>query len=160
MHARRPASGAGGALTVVLTAVYVGVLVTGHAADEPYTTWLLPAVLLAAAATSAMRAVRVSEDRLAWVLLSAAMVTWAAAELVYSLWISHSRPEPYPSLADALWLLDYPLSGAALALMLRRRIGRVPAAFWVDGGLGIVTVLAVAFLGWNFAPTAPPARSR
>src|SRR3954447_25730718 len=90
-------------LTAVLTAVYAGVLATGHAADEPFATWLLPAVLLAAAVTCAKRAARLPADRLAWALLSAATVAWAAAELLSSLWISKLTPEPYPSPADALW---------------------------------------------------------
>ena len=51
---------------------------------------------------------------------------------------------PIPSIADALYLSFYPAVYVGLGLLLRARVGRLPAGLWLDGVIG---GLAVAALG-------------
>ena len=51
---------------------------------------------------------------------------------------------PFPSLADGLWLALYPLSFAAIAILVRHRFSRLPAGVWLDGVIGGTVVAAVA----------------
>ena len=46
--------------------------------------------------------------------------------------------DPYPSLADAMYLAFYPAAYVGLVLLLRARGGHFPASVWLDGAIGAV----------------------
>ena len=83
-------------------------------------------------------------DRGAWASFAVALGTYAAAEIVWRALYQDLDSPPYPSVADALWLLFYPASYAGLVLLVRGRSVRFSPRLWLDG---LVGGLAVATLG-------------
>ena len=73
-----------------------------------------------------------------------ALVTWTTGDLMWTLWLDNLADPPYPSPADAAYLLMYPAVYVALMLLIRSRLRRASVAQWLDGG---VVGLAVAAVG-------------
>jgi diguanylate cyclase (GGDEF)-like protein len=110
-------------------------------------TWLYDALTLCGAALVAARGWLVADERRAWLLLSAGMVSSAAGDIAYS---AMGADAPWPSLADPLYLGFYPLAYAALTLLLRSHAQRLPAAVWLDGltaGLALAGAAAALAFG-------------
>ena len=95
------------------------------------------------------RAVRVREERAAWALIAFGLAAWSAADLYYELVLSKLEEPPYPSIADAGWLVFYPACWVAVVLLMRRRIREFHASLWLDGivaALGVAAVTAALVL--------------
>jgi two-component system, cell cycle response regulator len=102
------------------------------------------AVELLAVAVCATRVVRRQSDRLAWGLMTVALVAWTGGDLLWTLWLDNVANPPYPSPADAAYLLMYPGAYASLMLLIRSRLRRASVAQWLDGGVVGLAVAAVA----------------
>ncbi|RJK93155.1 EAL domain-containing protein [Vallicoccus soli] len=80
----------------------------------------------------------------AWHLLAAALLTFVVGDSTYSLVVALTGAQnPFPSVADPVYLLTYPLLAASLATMRRRREvhhdrGALLDALCVTLGLGLV----------------------
>jgi two-component system, cell cycle response regulator len=137
----------------------VGVLVAGlalltahnwlHVAWPPvlpssWWDWLYNALEIGAAALCGARALTRRGDRAAWLAVTIGIAFFAAADMYYSLTWGDADVVPFPSLADALYLSFYPAVYIGIGLLLRSRVGRLPAGLWLDGVIG---GLAVAALG-------------
>jgi diguanylate cyclase (GGDEF)-like protein len=110
-------------------------------------TWLYDALTLGGAVLVGARGWLVAEERRAWLLLSAAMVSSAGGDIAYSVL---GVDAPWPSMADALYLGFYPLAYAALVLLLRSHADRLSAAVWLDGltaGLALAAAAAALAFG-------------
>ncbi|WP_205687585.1 putative bifunctional diguanylate cyclase/phosphodiesterase [Cellulomonas endophytica] len=83
----------------------------------------------------------------AWVLLAAGLGCLVAGDAVYAWYLDVLHREPFPSPADALYLLAYPLLVAGLSRLVRARRTARDAAGAVDSA--IVTV-GLALLAWVF----------
>src|SRR4051812_40940263 len=118
--------------------------VGGHGLDSFFNDWVYNALILAAAASCVVRAVRVPVDRAAWFLLGFGLTAWAAAEIYNTVYLSKLADPPYPSISDALWLTFYPSSYVAFVLLVRRRMRDAQASLWLDG---LVAALAVTTVG-------------
>jgi len=88
------------------------------------------------------RGVTSTRDRSVWLALGAAMLLSSGGDLAYSLVVAGSEPEPFPSIADPLYLAYYPLAIVSIVFFVRRRARDVPAVVWLDGA-----VFALAFGG-------------
>lgn len=82
---------------------------------------------------------------LPWVLIAVALTCWVAGDALWT-WFDHVvGTDPFPSVADWLYLLGYPVMAAGLAVLVRRRTGgAVQRASLLDAavlttGLGLVT---------------------
>ncbi|HET6867179.1 MAG TPA: diguanylate cyclase [Solirubrobacteraceae bacterium] len=106
--------------------------------------WLYNALEIAAAVLCGARAVARRRDRPAWLAVTIGIALFAAADMYYSLAWGDANVVPFPSLADALYLSFYPAVYVGIGLLLRSRVGRLPAGLWLDGVIG---GLAVAALG-------------
>ncbi|HWC39282.1 MAG TPA: hypothetical protein VG476_12165, partial [Acidimicrobiales bacterium] len=101
-------------------------------------------VLFGASVICLARAVLVSEDRIAWVLLGAAMAAWATGD-VYASAVSPGRYIfEIPSPADGFYLAFYPAAYAGLVLLVRRYARRSPVSAWLDGAIEGLAAAAVA----------------
>ena len=87
------------------------------------------------------RAVLVREERVAWALIGAGLISWSAADVYYAAVLGKLDEPPYPSISDLGWLLFYPAFWAAIVVLMRRRIREFHASLWLDG---IVAALGVA----------------
>jgi diguanylate cyclase (GGDEF)-like protein len=143
-----PAPGPAGLLLrllVLATALEAAVVLTGNA-EQPLLAWLSTVVILLAGVAAIWRAAQARHDRLAFLMLGLACVAWGGAEIVNAAWIKHLDAPPVPSAADVLWFAYYPFTIAGVALLVRRRVGRVPSAYWFDAAIAVAAVGAAALV--------------
>jgi diguanylate cyclase (GGDEF)-like protein len=106
--------------------------------------YLYTAIELVAVGLCFARAVRREQDRAAWLLVAIGLLAWTGGDLAWTLWLNHLSDPPYPSIADALYLTEYPAAYVGLALLMRSHFRHTGAALWLDG---IVVGLTLAALG-------------
>ncbi len=141
-------------VAVALVAAFTISTVPGVRAHAGYSFWLdgvlanaayvLPCLL------ALVRALRAGRDRRAWLLLATALTVYEAGGLYWTVVIRPLVPQPFPSLADVLWLASYPLLYGCLLLLLRRQLRGIGVSAWLDGvicGLGAATVTSAFLLG-------------
>ena len=138
-----------GTIRIALAALGIGVAtfaVTSVMAPETahnmfFAKCLYPAVNLGASALVALRAYRVTADRLAWALIASGMAISALGDVVYALWVREGQS---PSAADPEYLAFYPLVYIGLLLLMRSRLTRVPLPIRLDS---LVCAFAAAAVG-------------
>ena len=89
-----------------------------------------------------LRAARAPE-RLPWLLVSLGVLAWSLGDLYFTLVLAEAATIPYPSPADAGYLLFPPLVLAGALTLLRARAGEIPKAQWADGAVAALAVAAV-----------------
>ena len=90
----------------------------------------------------------------AWYLLAGAMLTLVSGDTAYNLLTDvFGQVEPFPSVADAIYLATYPLAAAGVLLMVRRRSPLRDRAALIDA---LILTTAVTLLLWVYiiTPTA------
>ncbi len=143
----------GGAFLSILllaSALHAATGFGGAGADRVFGVWVYDTLMLGAAGSCLLRAAMVRRERLAWGLLGVGLAAWTSGEIYYSVAFAGTETVPIPSLADAGYLLFYPLAYAALIVLLRERIGSFPVARWLDGlvvGTAIAALAAALALG-------------
>ena len=100
--------------------------------------------IAAAALICALRAVRTPQTRGVWAAFSLGLGLWLFADVYYVEFLQDLRRIPYPSIADAAYLLALPCLFVGVALMVRHRVGRFTLANWIDGA---IAALAFACVG-------------
>ena len=141
-------------VAVALVAAFTVTTVPGVRAHSGY-SFRLDGVLANAAyfapcVLALVRVLRTGWDRRAWLLLAAALTVYEAGGLYWTVAIRPLDPQPFPSLADVLWLASYPLLYGCLLLLLRRQVRGIGVSAWLDGvicGLGAATVTSAFLLG-------------
>ena len=91
-----------------------------------------------------LRGRRSSMMRPSWYILSLALLLYGSGNVYWTVFIRPLDPEPFPSVADALWLSFYPLAFIALILMLRKHTEKFSLSLWLDGIVGGLAAAAVA----------------
>ena len=99
---------AGFALLALGLLAYVAHALVSGGEDGPFEPWLYLALMTGAAAVVLLRGALVPHERAAWLTLGAALAMYAAGDAVYDLHIAKLDPQPYPSVADAIYLASYP----------------------------------------------------
>ena len=100
-------------------------------------------MLIGSAGCCLARALLVRRERLPWLILGAAIVVWTIGDLYYYYFLTNSANVPIPSVSDAFYLAFYPISYAALAVLLRGRIRKFQGNLWLDGLIGASAVGAL-----------------
>jgi two-component system cell cycle response regulator len=108
---------------------------------------LYDAVVIGAGIACLVRASAFGRERRAWQLIGAAILSWGAAEVYWTVAIEGNPSAPYPSPADAGYLLFYPLAYAGLAMLVRARAHEMNWRLWMDG---LIAALGTAALGAAF----------
>ena len=139
------ACGWAAAVLLAVFALEVGTGVAGAQVTAAFQDYLYNALLFVGAAFCLWRAAAVREERLAWATMGAALVIWTAGDIVWTVVWAEDPNAPYPSVADGLWLAWYPASLAALFLLVRSRIASFRASLWLDGTIGALCTVALAF---------------
>ena len=123
-------------------------LAVHYLAEDPgnrfYDIWLYNALILGGGLMCVARGLAVRRERLAWLVLGAGMLSWSAADLLWSLHYANQDAPPYPSVSDALWLAFYPAAYVGLMVLVRRRVAGITGAMWLDGAIGALAVAALA----------------
>jgi diguanylate cyclase (GGDEF)-like protein len=128
-------------------ASYVALTISGHGAGTP-ATLLYEGLLVTAALVCLARVVAIPRDRLPWALLAAGLAAWASADIYYAAVLIKLAEPPYPSIADAGWLVYYPALYAVMLLLARRGRAGAPSGAWLDGAiaaLGATALMAAVF---------------
>jgi diguanylate cyclase (GGDEF)-like protein len=106
--------------------------------------WLQSAGYVTAAVLVVLRATASPVDRVVWTWLAAAVSARAAGFVLFLTVVRRQQPPPYPSLADAGWLLMYLLMLAGLVELARHRARRLSALLVLDAAVGVLAAAAVA----------------
>ena len=140
-------------LRVTLPMAYLAIgalLVVVHATLE---TGSLPQSLLydvigASAVTVALIGVwRNKPDRATpWILMAIGQALFVAGDLLWN-WYEVIGEDPFPSMADVLYLAGYPFIALGLLMMIRRRVGGGDRGGALDAA---ILTTAAAILSWTF----------
>jgi two-component system cell cycle response regulator len=106
--------------------------------------WGYNVVLVASGLACLARGVKIRAERTAWLTIGVAVVGWAFGNVYYTAVLWDMDPIPIPSVSDVLWLVYYPVTYVAVAMLLRARIARFHASLWVDGALAALAVAALS----------------
>lgn len=138
----------GQALAVLLIAGYLIWTIPGVRAHAGFTV-LYDGVLqgtgyAVVAVLCVVAAVRRSTTSIAWWLVTAGVVLRAVGFVIALWFLSIKHPLPYPSIADAAWVLSTVALIGAVALRLRDLVRRMPIFVVLDGLTGSLIVVAIA----------------
>ena len=106
-------------------------------------TWFYGVVIMAVTLAGLVRPVVVRRNRLPWLLLSLATISWAVGDQYWSIMFADADDIPVPSPADVGYVGLYPLAYIGLILLAGSVLRQVPASVLLDG---LVTSLAVGAL--------------
>jgi diguanylate cyclase len=129
--------------TLALNVAHTGFGLGGAALELPLNAWLQNVILGAACVLVAARAARPGPERPAWIVLTVGVVAWSLGNLYWNLVLFSASDPPYPSPADAGWLLFYPLAYLCVGLQVRSVARHLPRSLWLDGIVGLLSVGAV-----------------
>ena len=138
-------------MACLAVAVFAVSLPGGLQLDEDFrSVWLYNLVYVAASLTAAVGAFRDPRLRVVWGATAVALLSTTAANVYYSLVLAPMDSPPYPSWADAGYLLYYPLLYLALMALLRARVTHWHPSVWLDG---LMVTLSAAALEAGFVLT-------
>jgi diguanylate cyclase len=123
----------------------------GKGTDELFDSWLNDVLLWTSAAACLAGALRARRGRWAWILVTAALASWAIGDTIWSIRFGSSGQGPLTSISDVFWLAWYPLILAALALLVRDRVPSFELHRWIDG----VAVMLLVMIIWVALFLAP-----
>ena len=112
--------------------------------EELVAKWFLVAVFAPCGAALLARALRRPAERAAWAPIGVGLLLYASGSTLYNLELAAGSAVPFPSSADALWLLLYPLTLAGMVGLVRVRHVHATTSPWLDGLIGGSVVAAVA----------------
>jgi diguanylate cyclase len=110
-----------------------------------YELWFHDIVLASTAALVLARAAYEPTARKAWLAFGLAMACWAAGSILWSAVYGGQSTVPYPTFADVLWLLWYPLMALGITRLIQVRIPRFDLYRWLDGVAVTLVVLVAGF---------------
>ncbi|MDQ1616327.1 MAG: diguanylate cyclase [Actinomycetota bacterium] len=91
-----------------------------------------------------LRARTATSYRNSWNVLSFGLALYGAGNIYWTIFIRVQDPEPFPSMADGLWLAFYPCAFVALLLIVREIAENAPLSLWLDGVVGGLAVAGIA----------------
>jgi diguanylate cyclase (GGDEF)-like protein len=96
------------------------------------------------AALSCFVCARGRPDRLVWIAVGLAIAAWAAGDIYYTFWLEKLDEIPFPSFADAGYLLFYPPAYVALVLLFHKDVRGIVPSLWLDGVIAALTTGGLA----------------
>jgi diguanylate cyclase (GGDEF)-like protein len=100
--------------------------------------------ILVLAALNCFFCLRGRTDRMAWLWVGIAISAWAAGDIYYTVFLDGKAVVPFPSLADAGYLLFYPPVYVGLVVLFHREVRGIVRSLWLDGLIAALTTAALA----------------
>ena len=88
---------------------------------EAIDRWFAPLVPMLGGAALCLRGSAAGRGGRGWTLIGIALISWGAGDAWYSLVFWDLEEVPFPSIADAFWLLFYPLAMAGVAALAAKQ---------------------------------------
>jgi diguanylate cyclase len=139
-------------LLVALLLVLTAFALPGVRSDDRFLPmvdgWVQGTGYVAAAVLCLLLARRRDADGLVWAWIGVALACRAAGFVVYLSVVRLEQPQPYPSAADAFWLVTYAFVMVGLVTAVRTRFRHLSLDVALDGLTGALAMaaLATAFL--------------
>lgn len=139
-------------VNILLFVAFAASLALRPAADAVplFDTWIGNAIYAITGVMCLLRGWRARDERWAWVLIGVGFLAWAVGTVYYTQLVErHAGAPPFPSLADAIWLLNPSCPLIGLVLLVRARVGRIPRHAWADAltaGFGLIACAAVVLV--------------
>jgi hypothetical protein len=151
---RRVGAAAFWVLVVVLLVLYGahGAL-GGSGTKNPFNEWLSDVLLWILTGACLAGALRAERSRTPWLLITAALASWAVGDTIWSVRFAGSSQAPVTSLSDIFWLAWYPLVIVALVLLVRDRVPRFELHRWIDG-VAVMLIVATPWVALFLQPVA------
>jgi diguanylate cyclase len=113
--------------------------------DKPtwWDTWFYGVAILGVTLAGLARPLLVKRDRLPWLLLALAAISWAAGDQYWTIMFADADEIPLPSPADAGYVALYPLASVGLILLARSQLKRVSLSVVLDALVASLAVGAV-----------------
>lgn len=111
-----------------------------------YELWFHDAILVGSAGLIFARAAYEPRGRRAWLAFGAAAALWAIGSIGWNVAYGGQANPPFPTFADALWLLWYPLTALGIFFLIRVRLPHFELHRWMDGIAVTLMVLVAGFV--------------
>lgn len=115
----------------------------GGALSEFFNVVVASLFIAIAAVASAVRAIHSTRNRAAWWTVTASLASWAVADLYWNAFIAKLDEPPYPSVADYLYLIFYPLMFVGMAMLARKSIAKPRVSVWLHGLIAVLAAAAI-----------------
>lgn len=129
---------------LVLLAAHQLIGLGGTRLDSFFNHWVNNAIFIGAASATAWRALRIEAERLAWALVAASLLVYAAGDITWSVFFADSAAAV--TFADVFYLTFPLLLFAGIVSLVRARIGRFELERWIDGLAAALLVAAPAIV--------------
>lgn len=100
--------------------------------------------ILVLAALNCFLCGRGRSDRAVWIWVGVAISAWTAGDIYYTIFLDGKAVVPFPSLADAGYLLFYPPVYVALVVLFHKEVRGIVRSLWLDGVIAALTTAALA----------------
>ena len=113
--------------------------------DKPtwWDTWFYGVAILGVTLAGLARPLLVKRDRLPWLLLALAAISWAVGDQYWTIMFADADEIPLPSPADVGYVALYPLASVGLILLARSQLKRVSLSVVLDALVASLAVGAV-----------------
>jgi two-component system cell cycle response regulator len=138
---------------VLLTVLFCANLTVGlpfDALDTFLARWMSPIAPTLATVVLAVRALTSDRPTVGWLLIAAGQACWAIGNFYYAIVLWDADPMPFPTAADAVWLVFYIVTLTGVVMLIRARtVGRTGTVSLLDAAIGALAMgaagAAVAF---------------
>jgi uncharacterized membrane protein (DUF106 family) len=117
-----------------------------------YRGWIQDLLIAAAAVLVLARAAYEPTNRSAWLAFGLAMAFWSSGSIAWSIAYGGHTSVPFPTFADVLWLLWYPLMAVGIIQLIRVHLPNFELHRWMDG-LAVTLLIIVAGFAVVIQPT-------
>lgn len=124
-------------------AAHVSLGLGGHSAPHLWNHWVYDGIIGASAAVCLWRGFSIKNDRGAWLAIGLGITIYWLGDLYWNDFLADMANPPYPSWADAGWLLYYVPLYIGLMLILHRRVAGLPLSMWLEGVVGALAIASV-----------------
>jgi hypothetical protein len=107
--------------------------------------WVHDVILVGSAVLIFARAAYEPRGRRAWLAFGTAAAMWAFGDIAWSLAYGGAANPPFPTFADALWLMWYPFTALGIWFLIRVRLSNVELHRWMDGMAVTLMALVLGF---------------